>query len=108
MYLYSNVSAIDVNGNIGHDGSNWSAVAMQSAEVLKSPSVSITLPRLNQIFGQFGSILAASLIIFSAKRGSPRMWCVSPSARNASVWLGLADTAFRKHCLASFHCDKYT
>lgn len=70
---HSNVRAIDVKGSTGHDGSSCRAVAMQSADALKSPSDSITFPRLNHVFGQLGSILAASFIIFSASRGSPRI-----------------------------------
>lgn len=30
MHPYSNVKLIDVNGKTGHEGSSWSAVAMQS------------------------------------------------------------------------------
>lgn len=62
--------------------------------------------KIYHIFGQLGSNLAASFRIFSAKRGSPKTWCVSPKALKASVWFGLAATALRKHCLASFHCSK--
>lgn len=65
-------------------------------------------PWTNQTLGQFGSNLAASFSSFSAKCGSPRMWWASPKDRRASVWCGLAATAFRKHCLASCHCSRYT
>lgn len=57
-----------------------------------------------QIFGQLGSIRAASFRVFSASRGSPSVRWASPRARSASVWYGLAETAFRKHCFASTHC----
>lgn len=73
LFYYSKVRVNVVNGRIGHDGSNCIAVAIQSADAVKSPSVSITWPRLNHILGQLGSILAASFNIFSAKRGSPKM-----------------------------------
>lgn len=37
--IYSKTKGIEVNGRTGHDGSNCSEVAKQSAEALKSPKV---------------------------------------------------------------------
>ena len=38
---------MEVNGSTGHEGSNWSAVDIQSAETLKSSKLSITCPNVN-------------------------------------------------------------